>query len=131
MQLQEYSGFPFPAVQRGPQGPLLYARQNTRLLIKSSLIQILMTNKGERPWAPEFGCDLQLFLFESDNQADSETIINLVYSAITRWEPRVRVTPKDIVVGPSDLMDGTLSIVVNYQIITATVPINESLTLTL
>ena len=129
-QLKEYSGFPFPAVQRGPQGALLYARENTKLLVKSSLLQILLTSKGEREWLPEFGCDLVKFLFESGGAVDAETVINLVYDAITTWERRVKLSPSDISVGPSSLEEGSLQITVNYAIVIATTPVNDSLTLT-
>lgn len=129
MRLNEYSGFPFPALQRGPQGCLLYTRDNTSELVKSSVLQILMTSKGERPWNPEFGCDVQKFLFETDNAGNSDTIRSLVVEALQRWEPRIKVTVNDVEVVQS-LDAGQIDLVINYKIVTTTTPKNESLTLT-
>ena len=131
MQLKQYSGFPFPAVQKGPQGALRYVKENTTALIKSSIAQILLTAKGERPWNPEFGCDLTRFLFEVANPADMETIQNICYDAIVRWEPRVRLSPLDIVVAPSQTDPGRLAVSISYHEVATTTPTKESLTLTI
>lgn len=131
MRLDEFSGFPFPAVRRGPQGCLLYTQANTKELVKASIIQILMTAPGERPWSPEFGCDVHRFLFEPANSSNVETIANLCLSALQRWEPRVQVGINDIEVAESLVSEGSVDISINYKILTTATPSRESLTITI
>jgi phage baseplate assembly protein W len=43
----------------------------TKDQIKSNLINYMLTNKGERPFNPEFGADLRNLLFEQDSDFTS------------------------------------------------------------
>jgi len=59
--------------------------------VKQSITTILLTNKPEKPFDPNFGADLRAFLFEP--MADySESVVNdIVRSAIEKYEKRVEV----------------------------------------
>lgn len=43
----------------------------TKDQIKSNLLNYMLTNKGERPFNPEFGADLRNLLFEQDSDFTS------------------------------------------------------------
>ena len=63
---------------------------------KAAIVQaiqgILLTRKGERPFQPELGCDVQNMLFEPLDYASAGTIKQEIRETISRYEPRVSVT---------------------------------------
>ena len=62
---------------------------------KAAIVQaiqgILLTRKGERPFQPELGCDVQNMLFEPLDYASAGTIKQEIQETIDRYEPRVTV----------------------------------------
>ena len=63
---------------------------------KAAIVQaiqgILLTRKGERPFQPNLGCDVQNMLFEPLDYASAGTIKQEIREAIYRYERRVSVT---------------------------------------
>ena len=63
---------------------------------KAAIVQaiqgILLTRKGERPFQPELGCDVQNMLFEPLDYASAGTIKQEIRETIDRYEPRINVT---------------------------------------
>lgn len=57
-------------------------------LLKESITRILLTSKGERVNNPEFGSNLQSFIF---SHASFEEIEEDIISSLNRWEPRIAV----------------------------------------
>ena len=99
---REQSGFAFPMMERGnPMGAVHFRRNNTLELIKDSVKQILMTVPGERFWLPEFGCRAKLLLFENASITAKETVRSLVFEALQKWEPRITLSPDDVMVEES------------------------------
>lgn len=111
--MAEQSGFSFPAIKRGVQGSLNFVSNNTLELVKSSVHQILTTAPGERPWNPEFGCDIQSLIFDTLTDTVSDTIASIVYEALSTWEPRITVTPEDITVKNDN---GKVTILISYDL---------------
>ena len=66
---------------------------------KAAIVQaiqgLLLTRKGERPFQPELGCDVQNMLFEPLDYASAGTIKQEIRETIDRYEPRVTVTKLD------------------------------------
>ena len=71
---------------------------------KAAIIQavtaLLLTNKGERPFKPDLGCDIRRSLFEPLDYATSGLIRSQVVEVLGKYEPRidvenVRVTPDE------------------------------------
>jgi len=60
-------------------------------LIKESLIQIILTQRGERVMRSDFGCDTLSIVFENNDLALENRIRTDVLTAIGKWEPRVIV----------------------------------------
>lgn len=114
---REQSGFAFPVMARdNPMGAICFRRNNTLELIKDSVKQILMTVPGERFWNPEFGCRAKLMLFENASFTAKETIQSLVYEALTRWEPRIILSPDDVQVEESLQIATNFLVTVFYSV---------------
>jgi phage baseplate assembly protein W len=85
--------------------------------IKESLHILLSTSLGERVMQPDYGCNLNEYLFESLNNSLIGIIKHHVENAILFFEPRiiaerVDVTPAD----STDLFEGKFTITVDYLI---------------
>ena len=65
--------------------------------IKSNLINLLLTNKGERIMNPEFGADLKIVLFEGITEDTSDIIRNLISTNVSIFIPEVTVTNINII----------------------------------
>jgi len=65
-----------------------FKRKTDNDLIKESITRILLTSKGERVNNPEFGSNLQRFLFSS---ASFEDIEEDIIQSLNRWEPRTSI----------------------------------------
>ena len=59
--------------------------------VKQSVLNILRTNHGERPFNPYFGANLRSYLFENINYVTASMIASQVKNAIANDEPRVKV----------------------------------------
>lgn len=64
--------------------------------IKQSIYNILMTNKGELHYFPQFGCNIRKYLFEKVNPLTILAIKDEVDFAIRNFEPRVTVVKTDV-----------------------------------
>lgn len=82
--------------------------------IESSLHILLNTAFGERVMRPEYGCDLQRFLFDPVNANMQAYIKKIVEEAILYFEPRIR--PEDVSVDTDQISEGKLEITVIYTI---------------
>ena len=59
--------------------------------IKQSIMNILLTGRGERPFNPEFGGNLRAYLFENFDAITQAAMENVIINSLRNYEPRVRV----------------------------------------
>ena len=62
------------------------------MLFRSDLIQLIMTNPGDRVMLPLYGTNLRKYLFEQSGVGLNNQIRDEIISAIDTWEPRITVT---------------------------------------
>jgi phage baseplate assembly protein W len=84
---------------------------STKDQIKSNLINLLLTNKGERVLNPEFGSDLKKILFEQITPSTEDNIRNTINTAINIYVPEVTV---DEIIINNNPDNNTINITVNY-----------------
>jgi phage baseplate assembly protein W len=63
----------------------------TKDQIKSNLINLLLTNKGERIMNPTFGCDIKKQLFQNITTDLQQNIINIITEAVSIFMPEIQV----------------------------------------
>jgi len=56
--------------------------------VKQSIINLLLTNVGERVFNPNFGSEVNKILFENITPQTTSSLIGLVENAIENYEPR-------------------------------------------
>lgn len=82
--------------------------------IKQSVYIILMTRKGERIMHPDFGCDLNRYVFELMDSSVLGMIRQEVVSALNKWEDRIDSIQVE---SGNSGRDGELILEVSYRII--------------
>jgi phage baseplate assembly protein W len=96
----------------GPSGPF-NKTYSTKDQTKSNLINLLLTNKSERVFNPQFGCDLQKVLFEGINSDSTTLIESLITTNVNYFIPEITI--QQIIVD-NDEDHNTISITVNYYL---------------
>ena len=59
--------------------------------IKQAIVNLLLTNKGERLMNPNYGSDIRKYLFEPLDYGTSYLIKGNIESTISKFEPRISV----------------------------------------
>jgi len=97
----------------GPSGPF-NRTFSTKEQIKSNLINLLLTNKGERVFNPEFGANIKKALFEGINDNISELLRMLITTNVGIFIPEVEII--DIII---DLIkdENTINITLKYKMV--------------
>lgn len=83
--------------------------------IQQSMVAIIKTVPGERPFNPEYGCNVINMLFENVNQLSAFSIKKEIETAIGTYEPRVRL--KNVIASPLP-DDNKYAIQIEYHLIT-------------
>lgn len=84
----KFLGMQYPLVKT-PRGIL--AQKTGVNQIKADLLQLLLTNPGERVMMPTFGTPLKELFFEPNDVALENKTIKVISEAILAWEPRIVV----------------------------------------
>jgi len=96
-------------------GTELALSQSSSEDIKKNLKLLFGTQPGERLMRPDFGCDLDQFMFENYSEGLISAIESTIRVSISRYEPRVQIDAIDIVVKTN--IPITLDIHLNYHIL--------------
>lgn len=84
--------------------------------IKYNLINLLLTNKGERIENPEFGADIKKELFEQIDENTFESLKDKIIDNVSVFIPAVTLT--DVTITPST-DSNTISINIEYKLKTS------------
>jgi phage baseplate assembly protein W len=96
----------------GPSGPF-NSTYSTKDQIKSNLINLVLTNKGERVFNPEFGMDLRKLLFEGMTEDIVPIIQDIITSNINMFIPEIIVGNINIT---QDRDNNSISITIQYSL---------------
>ena len=81
--------------------------------ISQSVRMILTTRRGERPFRPKFGTEMDRFAFEGVDTTTCNLIRQEVIAALQTWEPRIGKIEVTFEHQPEH---GTLFVNVSYQV---------------
>lgn len=99
------------------------ARKTNEEAVKESIKNLLLTDKGERPFQPELGSDIRKMLFENLNQVSIITSREAVKEVIQNFEPRANLIGVDL---KSSVDSNAVQITVVFNVINS----QEDITLT-
>ncbi len=86
---RKFLGAPYPIVDT-PNG--LLAQSSGVDQIKADLLQLLLTNPGERVMLPAYGTPLKRLFFEPNDPTIEGQARQMIATAIKTWEPRIIVS---------------------------------------
>lgn len=100
--------FPFRIGQNGRTAEVVSLEEH----IKDELIQLLLTNLGERAFLPEFGGGLRRLVFEPTAEATMGITKSMITKAVTKWMGH-RVTLEVLTV---EIIDTIIEVELKYTI---------------
>ena len=89
MAKSRFLGLQYP-LEKTPRGIL--AQKSGINQIKADLLQLLLTNPGERVMLPSYGTPLRELLFEQNDTFLVDKARQVITNAILTWEPRIVIT---------------------------------------
>ena len=101
-------------------------RHTNEEAVKTSIRNLLLTNRGERLYKPNVGSDIRAVLFENFSPAMESVVGDLIKTAVENYEPRAKIL--DVVVS-SDIDEHFLSITIIFNIINREAPVTLELIL--
>jgi phage baseplate assembly protein W len=84
--------------------------------IKNSLQNLFNTKPGQRFLFPDYGLDLNQFLFQPITQANGNIIGNKVFTTINKYESRVKVRRVEVLLEP-DNNQYTINILIDIPLL--------------
>jgi phage baseplate assembly protein W len=103
--------FPFEESRRGD---FLKLNNDDRSAIKADLMHLLLTNKGERLYMPDFGTNLLQFIFEQNDPNTAGNIKKEINNSIKKYLPNLQVT--EIVIEQSTESEYAVIIRIDYVV---------------
>ena len=85
----KFIGLQYPLV-KNPRG--LLAQKNGVDQIKADVLQLLLTNPGERVMLPNYGTPLRKLIFEPNDDGLIAEAKKIISDSINAWEPRIVIT---------------------------------------
>jgi phage baseplate assembly protein W len=80
--------------------------------IRSSLTHLLLTNKGERYYKPDFGTNLRNFIFNPNDNTTYEAMREEVKTAVSRYFPQLQIT--DIIINANPNNERSVNLQIKY-----------------
>jgi len=117
--------FPFSDSNKGFYFKL---NQTDRDAIRADLLHLLLTNKGERLYSPNFGSDLKKFIFEPNDSITHEKIRENLNETIKEYIPNLIVNSIEF---RNDDIQELIIVELTYTVNEGTFRTTDTVTLTL
>jgi phage baseplate assembly protein W len=95
--------------------------------IRADLLHLLLTNKGERLYLPEFGSDLKKFIFEPNDEITHEQIKENLNQTIIRFIPNLLINDISF---RNDVIEELIIVELTYTVTEGTFTSTDTITLT-
>lgn len=96
-----YIGITFPFKQ-SDKGFLLDLTSTDNSAIKSDLMHLILTNKGERLYNPEFGTNLLKFIFQPNDELTLNGIRQEIKDTVTKYLPKLTIDDISVTTPPTN-----------------------------
>ena len=87
--------------------------------IKQAIVNLLLTNKGEKLFDPDYGSDIRSYLFEPLDYATANQVQSNIRYTIGKWEPRIGVNSIEAV---PNYDDNGFDVYLEYEIRGSSIP---------
>jgi len=83
--------------------------------IKQSVVNLVMTNFGERPFHPEIGSDVTSLLFEPGGSLTNSIIEDAIQNVLENFEPRIQVISVRVDDTPQNIDENRIFVRIVYN----------------
>jgi phage baseplate assembly protein W len=97
MAKRQYFGIKYPFTSEGFQNFYIDANSSIKEKVRSQLMHIVFTPKGQKIRDPEFGTDLIKFIFEPNDSVTWESVKNEVTESVKRWATNIIINDIQVV----------------------------------
>jgi len=116
--------FPFKDSRKGFY---LELNQTDKDAIRADLLHLLLTNKGERLYLPDFGSDLKKYIFEPNDNITHEDIRNNLNQTISKYIPNLIINSINF---RNDEIEELIIVELTYTVTEGTFTSTDTVTLT-
>jgi phage baseplate assembly protein W len=116
--------FPF---KDSDKGFYLNLNQTDRDAIRADLLHLLLTNKGERLYLPDFGSDLKKYIFEPNDNITHAEIRDNLNETISKYIPNLIVNSIEF---KNDEIEELIIVELTYTVSEGTFTSTDTVTLT-
>lgn len=114
MTKKQYLGIRYPFTSQDFQNFYIDLNSSLKGKVKSQIMHVIFTPKGQRLRNPEFGTDLIKYIFDPNDTATWESVKNEIKDSISRWVNNVNLKDIQIVKNVDD--DLEIFVRVDYTI---------------
>jgi gene 25-like lysozyme len=114
MANKQYFGIRYPITSQDYQKFYVDLNNSLKGKVKSQLMHVIFTPKGQRLRNPEFGTDLIKYIFDPNDTTTWESVKNEVKDSVSRWVNNVKIN--DIQVVKNVENDLEIYVRVDYEI---------------
>lgn len=105
-------GFQFPPRVDATTGRFIMSEGEDD--IKEAIYLILKTRLQERPMCPDFGCDIERYVFDLPDGRAERGLVDTVTTALARWEPRIENI--QVTLNKERISEGILLVEIGYTV---------------
>jgi len=116
MARKKYINIDFPFVD-SKEGFYFNLTQTDQAAIRADLLHLLLTNKGERLYMPDFGSDLKKYIFEPNDSITHSEIKDNLNETIKRYLPNLVI---DSIEFKNNEIEELIIVEVRYTVIEGT-----------
>ena len=117
-------GIKYPFIADDETKYYVAANKTVAEKVRSQLMHIIFTPKGQRIRNPEFGTDLIKYIFDQNDGMTWESVKTEVSESVTRWA--TNITLKDIRVVKSEEDPSQIYVRIDYGVTEGNKTINDS-----
>lgn len=124
MAKKQLFGIKYPFIADDVTGYYVAANKTVAEKVRSQLMHIVFTPKGQRIRNPEFGTDLIKYIFDQNDGITWEAVKTEVSESVTRWATNINL--KDIRVVKSEEDDSQVFVRLDYSVTEGNKTTNDS-----
>ena len=102
MARQQYYGIRYPFTSNDDDNFYVDVNYTLKGKVRSQLMHVIFTPKGQKIRDPEFGTDLIKFIFENNDSASWEGIKNEVASVVNKYTTNITLNDINVLKGEDD-----------------------------
>jgi len=126
MAKQRFINIDFP-FKDSPEGFYFNLNATDADAVRADLLHLLLTNKGERLYMPDFGSDLKKYIFEPNDDVTHEQIKDNLNQTIKRYMPNLIIND---ITFKKDSIEELIIVELTYTVTDGTFNSTDTVTLT-